>query len=180
MAAMERDMDPGYPFKQFLQICCIGLISLAWTRPSAAVDVYQWVDENGVTHFSQFAPADTAAEVNKRTLIDEAPTVEPEEDRYAVEQTAKDMQAYRDELDEKREQRRQQQANAPQPIVVQHYNDSGYPYYLNRYPNRPVRPPDWRPGNGPGNRPGNGPGSGPRPTPMPQPPASSGFRKPGG
>ena len=153
----------------------IGLLSLAWNAPLRAVEVYQWVDENGVTHFSQFAPADPAAEVNKRTLADETPRVDPEEDRYAVEQTAKDMQAYRDEMAEKRERRRQQQAQAPAPIVVQQYNEAAYPYWPYRYPHRPARPPDWRP-----DRPGGGPGSGPRPTPTPQPPVSSGFRKPGG
>ena len=152
----------------------IGLLSLAWNDPLSAVEVYQWVDENGVTHFSQFAPADTSAEVNMRTLADEAPRVDPEEDRYAVEQTAKDMEAYRNELEQKRERRREEQASTPVPVVVERYNDVGYPYWPVNYPDRPARPPAWRP-----DRPG-GPGSGPRPTPLPQPPASSGFRKPGG
>jgi hypothetical protein len=111
----------------------------------SAYDVYHWVDEKGVAHYSQNKPPDSVDDVRKLQLEDTAPTdFDPEEDRYGVEQQAERMAGLRDEMQKRREEARERQRTAPQPPLViyqQHYQP-----YSNRlwlpplYPWPPVRP----------------------------------------
>ena len=168
--------------KELYSIVCSGLLSLAWHASLGAVEVYQWVDEHGVTHFSQWAPAEPVPGVSQRTLADEKPVVDPAEDRYAIEQTAAEMDALWEELEMKRQQRREQEADSrPVPQDVQTYQENtAYPYWPSAYPPRPDRP-GWRPDRpdrpGRPGMPGNGPGR--NPTPHVPPPVSVPYRRPG-
>ena len=113
----------------------------------AGTDVYHWVDENGVSHFTQSAPSAEVAGVRKMTVQDSAPPdYDPEEDRYGVAQQQERMAALREEMKEKREaeQKRKRDAAARQPQVqyVDRYNTGSfwnYPYYRPRPPQ--PRPP---------------------------------------
>jgi hypothetical protein len=59
------------------------------SMPVLATEVYHWVDENGVAHYSQHAPAADVAGVSKMILEDTTPPdYDPEEDRYGVEAQA--------------------------------------------------------------------------------------------
>lgn len=111
-----------------------------------ATEVYHWVDENGVSHFTQNAPPATIDGVEKMTLEDTTPPdYDPEEDIYGVAQQQERMAAIREERKEKREAglKRQRDAAARQPAV--RYDD---PYGYGRrafwnppyYPRPPMRP----------------------------------------
>ena len=124
------------------------LLTCLVSMPVLATEVYHWVDENGVAHYSQNAPGAGVAGVSKLILEDTAPPdYDPEEDRYGVEAQAERMASLRDEMAEKREAERKRQRNAvPQPVVqYQQPYPYGYssfwrtPYYPG-LPPRPVQP----------------------------------------
>jgi len=111
-----------------------------------ATEIYHWVDENGVSHFTQNAPSAAIAGVEKMTLEDTTPPdYDPEEDIYGVAQQQERMAAIREERKEKLEAglKRQRDAAARQPAVQ--YDD---PYRYGRrafwnppyYPRPPLRP----------------------------------------
>jgi hypothetical protein len=115
------------------------------SMPVLATEVYHWVDEDGVSHYSQSAPGADVAGVSKMTLEDTTPPdYDPEEDRYGVEAQAERMALLREEMAEKREAQREREHNAPQQPVVQYqqpyqYGNSPFwqpPYY----PSPPLRP----------------------------------------
>jgi hypothetical protein len=131
-----------------MRFTCLTLIALACgiSTPVMATEVYHWVDENGVSHFTQQAPSGELNGVEKMTLEDTTPPdYDPEEDRYGVAQQQERMAALREERKEKREAeiKRQRDAAARQPVVR---NDNPYDYgrraFWNQpyYPRPPVRP----------------------------------------
>ena len=129
------------------KIHTIILTLIAWlgTPAGFAYEVYHWVDENGVAHYSQDRPAASVQGV-KVLQLDDAPPAgfDPEEDRYGIEQQADRMAELRAIMDERREAARDRQQPAPPaPVII--YQDP-YPYYSNRlwlpplYPWPPARP----------------------------------------
>ena len=132
-----------------------------------AQEVYRWVDENGVVNFSDTAPAaaTTRADVNTLTLEDTTPSdYDPEQDIYNVAAQAERIQALRDQMEQDRENRRQQQrGTAPQPAAqYQRGVNYGFPYGYPAYPRPPMRPPAKPPGR-----------------PIPEPYETSTLRPPG-
>lgn len=135
--------DGKHTFLAWLPLFLI--LSLA-PRPVNAVEVYQWTDENGVVHFSQWAP--TAPEKDVTTLeVDGSPPpgYDPEEDRYNVEANQKYMESLRSDLDARREAEKNQSAAAAQQIIQQPVTPEYgtwpvYPGYGLRPPLRPERP----------------------------------------
>ncbi len=126
----------------------------------AGTEVYHWVDENGVSHFTQAAPSGDVAGVEKMTVEDTAPPgYDPAEDRYGVAQQQERMAALREDMKAKREaeQSHQREAAARRPQVQ----------YVDRYSAPFWNVPPYRP------RP-------PRPQPpVPEPYATSVLRPPG-
>lgn len=115
--------------------------------PVFSIEVYRWVDENGVVHFSQSAPPGTVPDIETMTLEDSTPPgYDPDEDRYQVAAQAEKMAQLRAEMDKKREMAQERSLTAPQPPVVQ-YPQPGYWPLSNYYPGLPVgpRPPPPRP-----------------------------------
>jgi len=120
------------------------LASLA-SSPAVATEVFHWVDENGVSHYTQSAPPSNVEGVSQVILEDTTPSdYDPEEDRFGVQAQAERMASLREELKEKREAQRERQRNAAAQQPVQ-YRDS-YPYGRSTfwqppyYPRPPVRP----------------------------------------
>lgn len=72
-----------------LSILLSAALCAAIALPAAAYEIYTWVDEDGVVHYSQWAPEDTDAEVAK---LDFEPTnplgYDPAEDDYSIENQA--------------------------------------------------------------------------------------------
>jgi len=120
------------------------LMAMAIGSPAAATEVFHWVDENGVHHFSQTEPAADTPQVSTMTLEDTTPAnYDPEEDIYGVQAQAERMQALREEMDEKREAYRERQAKAAQQQAVQYRRPYSYGrplWYPPYYPRPPVEP----------------------------------------
>jgi len=106
-----------------------------------ASEIYHWVDENGVQHFSQYKPAGDVPNVSQQVLKDATPPGDGE-DVYNVEEHEKRMAAWREERDKKREEARERNSKQ-QPIK---YRESereygrGY-WYPPVYGRPPYKPP---------------------------------------
>lgn len=122
------------------------LALLVGSSAALATEVYHWVDENGVSHFSQNAPPADVDGVKKMTLEDTTPPdYDPDEDRYNVAEQEKRMASMRDEMQEKRDAERERRRKAAEQQPVVQYQQSypyGYPSFLRppSYPGYPVRP----------------------------------------
>ena len=123
------------------------LLAVLASLPVFATEIYHWVDENGVSHYTQSAPPGDVAGVSQMNLEDTTPPdYDPEEDRYGVEAQAERMAALREEMTEKREAQRERQRNTAQQPVVQYQQPYPYgyssfwqpPYYPR--PPQPVQP----------------------------------------
>ena len=77
---MRETMTSGNAFILVVAFCA-GL-----TLDSArATEVYRWVDEDGVVHFSQTAPPGQETDVSKMSLADTRPSdYDPDADIYGV------------------------------------------------------------------------------------------------
>lgn len=113
--------------------------------PAAATEIYKWVDENGVTHFSQTAPDPSVDGVSQQKLRDTTPSdYDPGKDIYGVEAQAERIKQMREEMDEKRQARLEREREAQKQQAVQ-YRDReyyGYPIYRPGWvnPHPPLRP----------------------------------------
>lgn len=155
----------GLRIVQALTFCAVVL-----SAPAVAVEVYQWTDENGVVHYSQFAPGDEAHEVETVRLEggeagDHGIGISEADDPEGYKAHREEMDALWANMEARREAERERQEQAPTTEVVYYpyetYDD--YPYFYPglglRPPSRPERPPL-------------------RPTPHPQPLPSVPFKRP--
>ena len=121
------------------------LLAALLSVPAAATKVYRWVDENGVTHFSQMPPGLLVTGVSQQTLRDTRPSdYDPEQDIYGIEAHAERMQQLRDERKEKRQARLEREREALKQQAVQYRDQEyyGYPVYRPGWvnPRPPLRP----------------------------------------
>ena len=121
------------------------LLTTLLVAPVAATEVYRWVDENGVTHFSQMPPDLLVTGVSQQTLRDTRPSdYDPEQDIYGIEAQAERMQQLRDERKEKRLARLEREREAQKQPAVQYREREyyGYPVYRPGWvnPRPPLRP----------------------------------------
>ena len=117
------------------------LLALAAHENVAASEIYHWVDENGVSNFSQVQPAGETLQVSKVVLADTSPPdYDPEEDRYGIKAQAERMTALREEMAARREANSNRQQKPTQQAVQYRdpYRNYGWPI---RYPVYPPRPP---------------------------------------
>lgn len=112
----------------------------------AADEIYRWVDDDGVVHFSDKPPASQGASVETVDVEIRQPAGgQSGEDIYNIEATAERMQAIRKSYEDERQARRERQRAASQAVVqyppqpVQYGVPFGYPVY----PSRPPKP--WPP-----------------------------------
>lgn len=108
-----------------------------------ATEVYRWVDENGVVHFSQTAPNEPGEEVDKLALQDTRTSdYDPDQDIYGVAAQAERMKALREDLDAKRQASLERQREAAKQPVVQYRQPEryGYPIFWDARPRPPLRP----------------------------------------
>lgn len=107
-----------------------------------ATEVYRWMDENGVVHFSQTAPNKPGAEVDRLALQDTRPSdYDPDQDIYGVAEQAERMTALREEMDAKRQESLERQREAAKQPAYQYRQPEryGYPVFWNPWP-RPQPP----------------------------------------
>ena len=118
------------------------LLALA-AAPLGATEVYRWVDADGVVHFSDKAPPSGVDDYSRQDVIVEPPAgYDPEQDVYGVAAQQERMRALREDMERRREARRENEAAAPRPPVAAQSPAVSYPLYP--YPGwrpRPPRPP---------------------------------------
>ena len=147
--------------KQHIRVISM-LIMLQYCSYLSAAEVFTWQDENGVTHFSQWAP-DDVRDVSKLVVhTNNPPNYDPLDDPYSIRnqaertnETWKELEARKEERRERlRKEQEQNVRNSPQPYDYYYsYRQprSYWPIHRPIYP--PVRPPTRPPGH--------------RPTPLP-------------
>jgi len=116
------------------------LVAIAGTKVLAS-EIYHWVDEDGVQHFSQHKPAGDVPNVSQQILEDATPPGDGE-DVYNVEEHEKRMAAWREERDKKREEARE--SNSKQQPKQYREPERSYPgryWYPPVYGRPPYRPP---------------------------------------
>ena len=139
----------------FLVLLVLSAVLVSTSLPAA--EIYHWVDENGVAHYSQYRPPDNTPNVSTQELAGADSSRGGEvEDVYNVEAHEKRMAGWREERDKKRADAREQKTKAAQQQSRQYPEpDRSYsrPYWYppvhNRPPQRPPikpRPPTVKPG----------------------------------
>jgi hypothetical protein len=110
--------------------------------PAFAVgtEVYRWVDDEGVVHFSQTRPMAPDTEVEALSIEDDRPSdYDPEADIYGVAEQAERMQALREEMAAKRADALERNRRQPSPVIVRSEPEYvGFPVYR-----RPWLRPPW-------------------------------------
>jgi len=116
----------------------------------AAAEIYHWVDENGVSHYSQVRPVDDIPNVSIQKLEDTTP--DQVDDVYNLEAHEKRMIAWREERDQERKETRERKRKIAEQQPIKHsepYRDYSrsfwYPPIYNRPPYRPPNKPPLRP-----------------------------------
>jgi len=128
-------------------LSCLSLLLTLSLAPSQAkaVEVYQWTDENGVVHFSQWAPTEPEKDVSTLEVDGSPPPgYDPEADLYNVEANKKAMESLWSDREKRLEENRNRQASQPQIIQQTITPEYGtwpvYPDYGLRPPLSPERP----------------------------------------
>ena len=132
--------------KTIMALCGL-LATLAVATHVDAAEIYKWVDEEGVIHFSDTKPVDAASVESLRVHQTNAPDYNPADDPYSIRNQAKRIgetwERLEKERDERQEKRREEELRQP-TFVYQPYD----PYYAG------YRYPYYRPGIRPPSRPG--------------------------
>lgn len=147
---------------------------LAWlASPVDALEVYQWTDEDGVLHFSQWAPEEDHEGVTTVNVDDGEDTanglgISEEDDPEGYQAHREQMDALWADLEARREADRERQQQVSRTEVIYTEPVNSYPYVFPGY--------GYRPGHRPPNKPGRPPNR-PRPQPGvdPEDPGRSGI-----
>ena len=116
------------------RLCIIAVSATSWLATAQATEVFRWVDENGVVHFSDSAPEHVEAE--SLVLNDSTPPdYDPLEDPYSILNQAERLRDARVRLEEERESRQAETAARRDTGPPPAYDD---PYYASYY--RPYLP----------------------------------------
>ena len=127
----------------------LALLAVSASTTVAATEIYHWVDENGVAHFSQYRPGDDTPNVSTQILEDTSPSGDNQvEDVFNLEAHEKRMTAWREEREQERKEARERKQQAAQQQPIKHsepYRDYSrsfwYPPIYNRPPHRPPHKP---------------------------------------
>lgn len=124
------------------------LIAGICTNSPLAGEVFTWTDDEGVVHYSQWAPKDTAVVMTLNTVSRNPVDYDPGSDPYSIQnqaarvnETWSKIEERNAELRKRREEEEERLARMQPPV----YNYPDYPYNYYRSPvwrpiYRPVRP----------------------------------------
>lgn len=129
-----------------ISILVLAGILLPGGASAEATEVYHWVDEDGVSHFSQTGPNNASGDVRKLALENPVPSgYDPDEDIFGVEQQAQRMKELRESMESKRQARleAQRKAEAQRPVVI--YQQQPAYRFGTWIPGWPGRPPVYPP-----------------------------------
>lgn len=120
------------------------LISLIIGNPTFGGEIFHWVDEDGVRHFSQWAPENSSSEVS--TLVvrnSNPPGYDPNDDQNSILVQAERMNIRWTELKERQAERRQQRLELAEQerrqtpsLYDDHYFNVSRSYYRPFHPHR--------------------------------------------
>jgi len=101
----------------------IGLLVLGFVLNTIvmASEIYHWVDENGVSHYSQYKPAGDTPGVSIQKMEASRPPADGQaEDVYNIEAHEKRMTEWREQRQKEREESRDQKNQASQQLQIQY------------------------------------------------------------
>ena len=109
-----------------------------------ASEIYHWVDENGVSHFSQQPPDKDIQNVSTKSIDDSQPNAADQaEDIYNTEAHEERMAEWRKERDQQRKESRERKQQAAKQNQKYQQPESYGPSYWRRpiYARPPLSPP---------------------------------------
>lgn len=120
------------------------VMTALWCQSAASADIYKWVDDDGVVHFSDTRPDDGADVQTLQVNASNPAGYDSAEDPYSIANQAKRMNDKWSELAderEKREEKRREQARQYVQYQPPRYDGWRYDYWPGYYaPTYPVRP----------------------------------------
>jgi hypothetical protein len=120
------------------------LIAGICASPSLAGEVFKWTDDEGVVHFSQWAPKHTAGVTRLTTASSNAVDYDPESDPYSIQNQAVRMNETWSKLEARKAERRKRREEAEERMARMQPPTYDYPSYPYNY--WPIyRPPLHRP-----------------------------------
>ena len=106
------------------------LISLIIGNPAFGGEIFHWVDEDGVRHFSEWAPENSSAEVSKLVVKDfNPPGYDPNEDQNSTLVQAERMNIRWAELKKRQAERRKQRLELAEQERRQPPSPYDYDYF---------------------------------------------------
>lgn len=128
-------------------VAAVTIVVFAFVSKAMASDIYRWVDDDGVVHFSDTAPADETNVERLRVNSANPTDYDPADDPYSIRKQAERIGEIWSRLEERREKRREKRREAAerqpiyayQPDYPYRYYPPGY-YVPGRPGHRPVRP----------------------------------------
>lgn len=127
------------------RLCVIAVGAASWLGTAQATEVFRWVDEHGVVHFSDSAPEQVEAE--SLVLNDTTPPgYDPLEDPYSILNQAERLRDARIRLEEERQGRQAEAAARRDTVAPPAYDEPNYDRYYRPYLPSILSPVAQRPG----------------------------------
>ncbi len=130
-----------------------GVLVVTQAGNAQTVEVFQWTDENGVLHFSQWSPGDAVENVETVSLVgggelDNGIGISEDDDPEGYQAHREEMEALWADIEARRKAERERQARQPSTEIVYVYDqpEYGYPYF---FPGSRLKPPHHQPGRPP-------------------------------
>jgi hypothetical protein len=137
--------------RKSLTVAISGFCILAWGSALAADPIFHWVDEDGIAHFSDWAPEDVEDVTTLVVNAQNPPDYDPAEDPYSIsnqaERTSESWKALESQREERLRKKRDAEQQAREASQRREYQTE--PWYPRPYFYSPV----YRPGVPPGYRP---------------------------
>ncbi len=128
-----------------MRILATLLIAGICANPSLADEVFRWTDDEGVVHFSQWAPKHTSGVTTLNTASSNAADYDPESDPYSIQNQAVRMNETWSKIEERKAERRKRREEAEERMARLQPPTYDYPTYSYSYYRPIVRSPIYRP-----------------------------------
>ena len=120
-------------------VITFALLAMISRTAVAAIEIYHWLDENGIPNYSQTRPEGKIPDVNKLIMVDTTPPdYDPEKNPYSVQANTERMVALREKMEQRREARRERRRTVSQRQFVPYREP--VPYYSHPVWYQPIHP----------------------------------------
>ena len=114
-------------------------------NPLLADEVFTWTDDEGVVHFSQWAPGHTSGVTTLETVSSNAADYDPGSDPYSIRNQAARMNETWSKIEERKAERRKRREAEEERAARLQPPTYSYPTYGYRYYRPILRPPIYHP-----------------------------------